>query len=151
MTRLNIATLLGLSESLESLKAELKIGEKPVPEELLVLAENDPRLSGVVLSRKGQQKSITLNGVVIGFLTPRKQADGHWRTGAIYIVPEYRSKGYASRIITIFFSDKEKGYALIEEDNCPSQRAFSNAGFKQDGVFTDKTDGVVYQVWKKKP
>lgn len=149
MPRLTIAKMLNSSISLESAKAELKIGEKSVPDDLLEQAENDPRLSGVVLSRKGQQKSITLNGEVIGFLTPRKERDGSWRTGAIYIVPDHRSKGYASRVITMFFSDKEKGYALIEEDNYSSQKAFSKAGFNQHGTFTDKSDGVTYQVWKK--
>lgn len=149
MPRLTIAKILNSNVSLESAITELKIGEKPVPNQMLELAEKDPRLTGVVLSRKGQQKSITLNGEVIGFLTPRKERDGSWRTGAIYVVPEHRSKGYASRIITAFFSDKEKGYALIEEDNYSSQKAFSKAGFKQHGNYTDKTDGVTYQVWKK--
>ena len=149
MPRITIAKILNSNISLEPAKAELKIGEKRVPDELLERAENDPRLTGVVLSRKGQQKSITLNGEVIGFLTPRKERDGSWRTGAIYVVPEHRSKGYASRVITVFFSDKEKGYALIEEDNYSSQRAFAKAGFIESGKYTDKSDSTTYQVWKK--
>ena len=131
------------------MKNEIEIGKFPVPHQMLIEAENDPRLKGVVLSRIGQQVSISVGESVVGFLTPRKERDGSWRTGAIYIDKEHRSHGYGSKAITIFFSDKEKGFALIEPDNYSSQRAFEKAGFKRTGTFLDKSDNVNYQIWKK--
>lgn len=127
----------------------IEFGKMDIPDQMLLDTENDPMLGGVVLSRKGRQVSISDEGKLIGFLTPRKERDGSWRTGAIYIDKKYRSMGYGSSAIYAFFSDKEKGYALIEPDNYASQKAFEKAGFKQTGSFLDKTDNVNYQIWKK--
>ncbi len=130
------------------MKNEIEIGKFPVPHQMLIEAENDPMLKGVVLSRIGQQVSISVGESVVGFLTPRKEHD-YWRTGAIYIDKVYRSHGYGSKAVSVFFSDKEKGFALIEPDNYSSQRAFEKAGFKKTGTFLDKSDNVNYQIWKK--
>ncbi len=130
------------------MKNEIEIGKFPVPQQMLIEAENDPMLKGVVLSRIGQQVSISVGESVVGFLTPRKEHD-YWRTGAIYIDKVYRSHGYGSKAVSVFFSDKEKGFALIEPDNYSSQRAFEKAGFKKTGTFLDKSDNVNYQIWKK--
>lgn len=125
---------------------KIELGTLPVPYEMLLDAEMDKNLQGVVLSRKGQQVSIVANNTVVGFLTPRKDGD-YWRTGAIYIVPKYRNNRYGAAAVVSFFSDKQKGLSLIEPDNYPSQRAFASAGFKHTRDITH--DGTVFQIWKK--
>lgn len=125
------------------------LGSHSIPDSILDAAEMDGYLSGVVTSNKGKQLSISVNDELVGFLTPRQEKNGVWRTGAIYILPEYRNKGYGAKAIKTFFTDKEKGMSLIEPSNTSSQRAFSSAGFVRCDDFVDKSDGSVYQIWKK--
>ena len=134
---------------LESKNSRIYLNTVRVPNNILIMGEQDPRLNGVVKSRLGQQQSITIDDNLIGFLTPRQDNNGYWRTGAIYILPEYRNKGYGTLTLKEFFKDKEKGMAMIEKDNISSQKAFAKSGFKKTKEFTDKSDGTVYDIWIK--
>lgn len=128
------------------MKNEIEIGKFPVPHQMLIEAENDPRLKGVVLSRIGQQVSISVGESVVGFLTPRKEHD-YWRTGAIYIDKVYRSHGYGSKAVSVFFSDKENGFALIESYNYPAQKTFQKAGLKMNGIYHDSSNNEYIGYW----
>ena len=132
---------------LESKSSRVHLDTVRVPNNILIMGEQDPRLNGVVKSRLGQQQSITIDDNLIGFLTPRRDNNGYWRTGAIFIIPEYRNRGYGTLAIKEFFKDKEKGIAMIEKDNIPSQKAFAKSRFKKTKEFTDKSDGTVYDIW----
>lgn len=125
--------------------SKVEIGKLPVSAEMLQQAENDARLSGVVLSRPGQQVSISVNGVLVGFLTPR-QDKSYWRTGAIYIHPKYRGQQYAARAVEQFFADKDRGIAMIEPDNYQSQQVFKKCGFTKHNTVV--SGGSTYDVWK---
>lgn len=131
------------------MKNEIEIGKYPVPHQMLIEAENDPMLKGGVLSRIGQQVSISVGESVVGFLTPRKEHDSSWRTGAIYIDKEYRSHGYGSKAIAMFFSDKENGFALVESYNYSAQKAFQKAGLKMNGLYLDSSDNKYIGFWHK--
>lgn len=123
---------------------QVEIGKLSVTPEMLGQAENDPRLSGVVLSKPGQQVSISVDDTLVGFMTSR-QDKSFWRTGAIYISPNHRGHGYAALAIEQFFADKNKGIALIETDNYQSQATFKKCGFTKHGMVVDS--GISYDVW----
>lgn len=127
---------------------KIELGVLPVSQQMLIDAELDPALTGVVLSRPVKRLSISVDGVVVGFLSPRRESTGHWRTGAIYITPAHRNLGYGSTAIQKFFKDKELGRALIEPLNVSSQKAFASAGFHFKRNFI--SDNVPYQVWEKR-
>ena len=128
----------------------VQLGTLPVPLHMLSDAENDPALSGAVLSRPVKRMSIVVDNTLVGFLSPRKERSGHWRTGAIYVKPEHRSLGYGSMAIQKFFEDKELGLSLIEPANIASQKAFESAGFRYKRTFVNPSDGASYQVWEKR-
>jgi RimJ/RimL family protein N-acetyltransferase len=70
-------------------------------------------------------------GNIVGFLTPTFQK-GYWRAGAIFVSPEQRGKGYATKAIIKFFHGnltKRPARVWIAEYNTPSQKAFIKAGF----------------------
>ena len=105
--------------------------------QLLDDADQHPEFSGYDLV-KGQEKDarrrvvLDAEGEVVGFLTPRFDR-GFWRAGAIYADPSTRGKGHMRQAIIEFFSDAQHRPARvwIADDNVPSQRAFTGAGFEQ--------------------
>jgi len=88
---------------------------------------------------------IVEDGVMVGMLNPRerwlenagKKVREH-RVGDIYISPEHRGKGYASKAIREYFADKKSGSAVILDSNADSRRAFERAGFSR----TDRTKEI---------
>ena len=67
------------------MKNEIEIGKYPVPHQMLIEADNSPKLKGKVLSRIDQCVSISVAGSVVGFFTPQKTRDGSIVSGPIYI------------------------------------------------------------------
>jgi GNAT superfamily N-acetyltransferase len=100
--------------------------------ELLDKASNDTFLSNISLS--GNIIGFYDNDELVGFAIPRKEGK-FYRTGPIFVLPEYRNQNIASKFIKYFFNDKE-GVSYINSDNIASIRSFMSAGFK-------KTDKVI--------
>lgn len=98
-------------------------------------AAEDPFLGGFVKTRplKDFVGFFYDHNELAGFAIPRKDSDGYYRTGAIYVEPKFRSKGIAKAFVQDYFKDK-KGRAFIEPDNTASIALFTSAGF----VKTDK-------------
>lgn len=67
---------------------------------------------------------------IAGICWPRRDSDGRYRTGPIYVLPEYRGKGVASSFVIEYFKDRE-GRAYIEPSNLSSINTFKKAGFKK--------------------
>lgn len=106
--------------------------ESKVPAELQDLfnkALKDPFLGPAAL--KLHLENITplyFEGKVVGFSVPFQEPDGYWRTGSIYVLPEYRGKGVAADFIRAFRQGKRMR-AWIEPKNASSIRAYKAAGF----------------------
>ena len=102
--------------------------------EMLDAADNHPEFKGFDLVKgetyDDRRLIIMGDGEVVGFMTPRKEGD-YWRTGAIYIIPSERGKGYGSAAIRTFFKDKS-GKIWIADKNEESKRAFQASGFEKD-------------------
>lgn len=125
----------------------IKLVKKDIPKEMLLKADEDTYLKGYVFPDEPRERiAIEVNGSIVGFMTPRKSGDT-WRTGAIYIDPEHRGKGFATSAIVSFFSNKKSGIALVEPHNEASQRAFSKAGFGEEK--TKNIKGTEYIVMNK--
>ena len=93
----------------------------------------DKYLGDIALSKK-REDTLPLyhEGEMVGFAIPRKDWDGRWRTGPIFIRDEHRGKGIASGFIKDFFMNRP-GRSYINADNLSSLRAFSKAGFAPTG------------------
>lgn len=48
-----------------------------------------------------------VNGKAVGFVIPRQDPDGYWRTGAVYITPSKRTFGSIKKLTGDFFSHKK--------------------------------------------
>ena len=123
-----------------------------IPQDLLALGNKDPEIEGFVDPEDVSKKraGIYIGDDLVGFMTPRKEPDGGWRVGAIYIRPENRGKGIAPSAIAKFFEDKDASPVPIGLTNSSSQSAFAKAGFAlldPDKVLTDESDGWKYQLW----
>lgn len=69
---------------------------------------------------------------LVGFYIPFQESDGVWRTGSIYLLPQYRGKGIAKDVIREFSKDRAVR-AFIEPGNAASIRAYTAAGFVRTG------------------
>jgi RimJ/RimL family protein N-acetyltransferase len=116
---------------------------------MLSQASDDTFLGDIVGKTENKYRlGIYLNNNLIGFLTPRQDQNNNWRTGAIYMLPRYRGKGYGSEAIKLFFSDKQSGSALIEPTNIGSRKAYEKAGLKFNKRFIHPTDNMEYDLYK---
>ena len=118
-----------------------------VPEDMLDRAEDDPEFKGYNLIKGKAQTPIYDNGTVVGFMIPRQEPDGVWRTGPIWIDPEFRSRGLASKAIADFSKGKNVK-CWIADYNLPSIRAYEKAGFSKG---EEKTMGGDIGHWYFKP
>lgn len=112
-------------------------------ERLLEMAVNDPNL-GPFVRQKNLQDAVLFEdgGKAVGFAIPRKDPDGYWRTGPIYVQPQSRGKGVASRFIQSFFHDK-KGRSWIDPKNHASIHAFKLTGFTRTGKTVKDGSGIL--------
>lgn len=116
---------------------EFKRVNKITPEinKLLEEAANDKYLGEIVFSKKiGVIYLFEIDGELVGFAIPRRESDGYFRTGPIYVRPKYRNKGIASNFVSSFFKHR-KGRAYIDVTNKASQKIFIKNGF----IKTNKT------------
>lgn len=120
----------------------------PKIEQLLQQASKDPFLGEFVLKKKMEDLvPLEYNGTVVGFAIPRKDPDGKWRTGPIYVDPKSRKHGVASKFIQSFFASKS-GRSWIDPNNHASKKAFESAGFKKSGKTTKDGDEVLEEYLK---
>lgn len=144
-----------LNESREvAIESEVQvIFPDSIDRDLLLKGDADSEISGFVYPDDSSRSrgGIYWRGDLVGFMTPREEKGG-WRVGAIYIDSEVRErvKGIGSIAISKFFEGREAADLLIGVDNISSQRAFSNAGFKDTGKkYVDDRDGWEATVWSR--
>lgn len=93
----------------------------------------DPFLGDIATTKKlTDVVAFYVGRQLVGFAIPRRDSDGRYRTGAIYITPSERKKGYAKLFLQAYFKDK-RGRAFIEPSNLASQKLFSSVGFTRSG------------------
>lgn len=135
--------------SLESITSYIDI-----PKEVLDIAKTDP-IIGTYVTVDKPRIGIYHNDRVVGFYTPfQEEYKGitYWRTGNIYVLPEYRNKGLGTEALIEFFADKPYGMATVVFDNKASLKAFEKAGFRIDYNFYKlNPKGVQLHLLLKKP
>jgi RimJ/RimL family protein N-acetyltransferase len=116
-------------------------------------ADNDDELRGYVFPRdiSKTRAGIYYKNELVGFMTPRLESieNQTWRTGAIYVLPEFRGKNIATKALDQFFRSRKAAPVPIGLDNKASQKAFENAGFSRSGIIKDD-NGWRYEWWIKK-
>lgn len=142
-----LKTLLSLEDG-EYRRLTWLSAEYPNLESLLKEAEKDPELKGITFDRTGKKYvGLWYDGLLVGFATPRREGSSYWRTGAIYVTPNYRRKGVATTFVKQFFSTR-KGVSYIRDGNIASEKTYLASGFQK----TEKTimeDGVPYRQYRK--
>lgn len=135
--------------SLESITSYIDI-----PKEVLDIAKTDP-IIGTYVTVDKPRIGIYHNDRVVGFYSPfQEEYKGitYWRTGNIYVLPEYRNKGLGTEALIEFFADKPYGMATIVFSNKASLKAFEKAGFRIDYNFIKlNPKGVQLYLLLKKP
>lgn len=102
-----------------------------VERDLLIEADKDPGIAGFVRpDSKAKRVPFTHKGEVVGFMTPRLDPDGYHRVGAVYVKPEHRGKGIASKNIAKYMQGK-RSKVWIDDDNVATARAHAKAGYKK--------------------
>lgn len=112
-------------------------------------SEGDKFLGDIVRERKTKSVTGFFKGTeAVGFAVPRKDSDGRYRTGAIFVTSRLQHQGIAGIFVRQYFADKP-GRAMIESENIKSQKLFESAGFKRSGKTIREDDGSSYEVWLK--
>lgn len=70
---------------------------------------------------------LELDGVVVGFVTPHQAADGRWRLGPFYVLPESRGRGLVAAVYEAM-RDRDM-MACVLDTNEASRRVHERAGF----------------------
>jgi len=91
--------------------------------------------------------------IIIGFYKPRKLTKGkyagYYRSGPIFILPDFRKKGYAKEALEMYFKDKP-GMCWISDRNTASQSLYSSLGFtKTKHKLEDPEDKEMGTFWVK--
>lgn len=127
----------------------------PEEKRLIDLALKDPRLGPSAVTTDPDQLFWVYDDhkKKVGFFTPKKEPDGRYRTGTIFIEPSERGKGYGSNAVNSFFNEADMpGRAWIEPTNIPSQTIFKKAGFYKSGRHTmSKTTPRLFEEWINRP
>ena len=138
---------LGLTISNESRQDLTKL--TPELDRLFKMASQEHFLGMFIYTKKlSDVVSLLYRGTVVGFAIPRKDYDGYWRTGPIFVEPKYRGKHIASQFIKSFFSDKP-GRSMVDSKNSASRHAFLSAGFVKTGVLRKDGDGMLEEYKKE--
>lgn len=100
---------------------------------LLDEADRDPYIQGYVHPQEELERQWIRNdeGKVVGFFTPRVDK-GAVRTGAVYVTPSERGKGYSRRALMEYLKEGEPTREFIEHSNTPSRKLFTSLGYTQD-------------------
>lgn len=113
---------------------------------LIEAAVLDPDLGPIVRRRLVvTATAFYVGNEMVGFAIPRKDADGIYRTGPIYVLPKHRKKGYAKAFVKEYFKGR-KGRAYIDVNNMASQSLFRSCGFRKSGRKTIPSNEV-YEEW----
>lgn len=118
--------------------------------ERLIEASTHDRFLGDIAKHKNPRLLVLFQyeGAPAGFAIPRKDSDGRYRTGPIFVLPHFRRKGIAQAFVKDYFKDK-KGRAYIEPDNRPSQALYESAGFAKSGkTLKDGEDTLLHEYLK---
>lgn len=119
---------------------------------ILLVADStkDPFLGDIASTKRiTDVVGFYVDGKAVGFAIPRRDSDGRYRTGAIYITPNERKKGYAKQYLILYFQNKA-GRAYIEPSNTASQSLFASVGFTKSGK-TLKADNDLFEEWLLNP
>lgn len=112
-------------------------------EAVLDEAAKDPYLGDFIYKKKLSDMVVfSFDGEVAGFAIPRKDSDGHFRTGPIFVKQGFRRKGIAKQFAKDYFEGK-KGRAWIEESNLSSQHLYTSIGFQKTKKSMKDDDGVI--------
>jgi RimJ/RimL family protein N-acetyltransferase len=96
-----------------------------VDDTLLRLARQEPELRGRVF-RVSHRDALTLDGLVVGFVTPHLTAWG-WRHGPIFVLPSARRHGL---VVGYYAAHPERQcVAFVADTNHASRRMHERAGF----------------------
>jgi GNAT superfamily N-acetyltransferase len=115
---------------------------------LIQAAIRDPHLGEFVKQKKKEDFMLFLVGTaIVGFAIPRRDGDGYYRTGAIYVAPFWRKKGIAKKFVSQYF-EKVKGRAFIEDTNVASLALFQGLGFKRTGKSVSDGDTRLFEYLK---
>lgn len=118
--------------------------------DIIDLAAKDKYLGDIVYKQpESRLRLLHYDDKIAGVCWPRRDSDGHYRTGPIFVKPEFRNKGVASDFVMSYF-DGKKGRAWIEPSNYSSQAIYKKAGFKKSGKsYVSKADGeTLYEYLK---
>jgi RimJ/RimL family protein N-acetyltransferase len=127
-----------------------------IPTDMLMKADSDKELTGYVHPNTPNiiRAGIYFNGRLVGFMTPRMESieNQTWRTGAIYILPDYQGRGIGSKAISEFFKNRKAAPVPIGITNKASQKSFASAGFTTDGIIrvNEEDNNWKFQWWIKK-
>ena len=102
-------------------------------EDLIEEAAQDKYLGDFVYTRKREDFVGFWSGKkLVGFAVPRKDSDGRYRTGAIFVTPDRRRDGIAAAFVKQYFENK-KGRAYVNPENAASVALYTSAGFHKSG------------------
>jgi L-amino acid N-acyltransferase YncA len=120
-------------EAIRSKTAELSTESNSTVDTLIANAMKEKFLGPASLNKHMENLVvIESNGKPVGFYIPFQEKDGVWRTGSIYLLPEYRGRGIAKDVIAKFAKER-RVRAWIERGNTASVRAFTAAGLAGTG------------------
>lgn len=125
-----------------------------IPQSVLDQVKLNKYLKQFDSNSKAYRIPILYENIVVGFYSPHETTYNnkkYWRSGVIFILPNYRSKGLASKTLRQFFSDKQYAVSLIDKTNIPSQRLFESLGFKRDAEIIGKISGQPTWIYVKEP
>lgn len=97
---------------------------------------SDPFLKGAETNITGKMDAMVIihdtDKQVIGFLVPERtsyKGQRHWRSGAVYLKPEYRGRGIMFNVLQEFFLKHNPALAWIDDSNNKSINLFTKLGF----------------------
>lgn len=140
-TRLRLALEDLANRSVLKIKTSSQADERDI-EALLKAAAKDKYLGDFIYRKKLKDILVFyFDNIAVGFAIPRRDSDGYYRTGPIFVIEKFRRKGIAKEFITDYFKDR-RGRSWIEEDNKPSIQLYKSVGFKATGKTINDDDGV---------
>lgn len=122
--------------------------DDPIIARLVRDATKDPQLGEFILQKKlSSIRVFYYNDIPVGFAIPRRESDGRYRTGPIYVNPRYRHKGVAKAFVAEYFSGRP-GRCYIEPHNIASIRLFTSCGFRRTSKTLVDGDDTLYEYLK---
>lgn len=114
----------------------LSTQEKTSMDELFELAYVDPYIGGNWLKswlldhNKLAVVVDTSSNECVGFFIPRKE-NGYWRSGTVFVHPDYRGQRIMQRVLTSFFETHTPAIAWVANANHSSKSLYLSLGFQR--------------------